>query len=56
MLHACVRRFDVTDTVGKFLETKQGLSYFFKPVALIILGLSRLNTDMRARLRIAIHL
>ena len=35
MLHACVRRFDVTGTVGNFLGTKQGLrkklckSYFF---------------------------
>ena len=27
MLHACVRRFDVTDTVQIFLETKQGLRY-----------------------------
>ena len=26
MLHAYVRRFDVTDTVGKILATKQGLS------------------------------
>ena len=25
MLHACVRRFDVTGTVEKILETKQGL-------------------------------
>ena len=26
MSHACVRRFNVTGTVGIFLETKQGLS------------------------------
>ena len=26
MLYACVRRFDVTDTVEKFLGTKQGLN------------------------------
>ena len=26
MLYACVRRFDVTDTVEKFLGTKRGLS------------------------------
>ena len=25
MLHACVRKFDVMDTVEKFLETKQSL-------------------------------
>ena len=25
MFYACVRRFDVTDTVGKFLRTKQSL-------------------------------
>ena len=25
MLHVCVRRFDVTDTVGNFSPTKQGL-------------------------------
>ena len=25
MLHACVERFDVTDTVGKNLGTKRGL-------------------------------
>ena len=24
MLHACVQKFDVTDTVGNFLGTKQG--------------------------------
>ena len=24
MFHACVERFDVTDTVGKFLGTKRG--------------------------------
>ena len=28
MRHACVRRFDVTDTVENFLGTKQGLSVF----------------------------
>ena len=27
MLHACVQKFDVTDTVRNFLGTKQGLSY-----------------------------
>ena len=26
MLRACVRRFDVMGTIGKFLGTKQGLS------------------------------
>ena len=26
MLHACVRRFDVTGTVGNFLGTKHGLN------------------------------
>ena len=26
MIHACVQRFDVTDTVGNFLRTKQGLT------------------------------
>jgi len=26
MLHACVRRFDVTSTVGNFLGTKHGLN------------------------------
>jgi len=26
MIHVCVRRFDVTDTVGSFLQTKQDLS------------------------------
>ena len=26
MFHACVEKFDVTDTVGNFLGTKQGLS------------------------------
>ena len=26
MLHACVRRFDVTSTVQKILRTKQGLN------------------------------
>ena len=25
MLHACVRRFDVMDTLGSFLESKQDL-------------------------------
>ena len=25
MLHACVQRFDVMDTIGKFLATKQAL-------------------------------
>ena len=26
MLHICVERFDVTDTVGKILGTKRGLN------------------------------
>ena len=26
MLHVCVQKFNVTDTVGKFLRTNQGLS------------------------------
>ena len=26
MFHACVEKFDVTNTVGNFLGTKQGLS------------------------------
>ena len=26
MFYACVQKFDVTDTVGSFLQTKQGLS------------------------------
>ena len=26
MIHACVQRFDVMDTIGKFLEAKQDLS------------------------------
>ena len=26
MLHACVRKFDVMDTIGNFYETKQGLN------------------------------
>ena len=27
MLYACIRRFDVMDTVGKFLRTKQDLNH-----------------------------
>ena len=27
MLHTCVRRFNMTNTIGKFLRTKQGLKY-----------------------------
>jgi len=32
MLHACVRRFDVTSTVGNFFRTKQGLNVLFTAI------------------------
>ena len=34
MFHACVRKFDMMNTVGKFLETKQNLGYATFPKAL----------------------
>ena len=34
MFHACIRRFDVMDTVDFFFETKQGLSKKTKRVSL----------------------
>ena len=32
MLHACVRRFDVTGIVGNFFRTKQGLNVLFTAI------------------------
>ena len=47
MFHACVRRFDVTGTVGKFLGTKQGLNFLFDCYAIeyhYITGIHTLTT------------
>ena len=35
MVHACVRRFDMTATVGNFLGTKQGLVCVAEPNLLL---------------------
>ena len=38
MLHACVQKFDVTDTVENFLGTKRGLNLCMEKISIVYWG------------------